>query len=228
MIKHWSFSSSDPSVLSLWLIPPALRPYRPRDLTQSYDIFYFDYDAQTDDATVLIFNENYPITETLFARALLDMRSTEQKRAMEGIARVNGWTVEELIAKPKDWDVAEVLVPYPDGLEPLDQAGMLLDLSQSDYFASRESFEHISDWWTEGPNGIYSADKRFIGAPVFPFTLFDKEDHALILIVNAKSDYADAALRYAEYCIKGMDDVVFSDIDAWESLALEYSTALWQ
>ena len=228
MIKHWSFSALDPSVLSLRLIPPALRPYRPKDLTQSYDIFYFDYDARTDDATVLIFNENYPITETLFARALLDMRSTEQKRAMEGIARVNGWTVEELIAKPKDWDVAEVLVPYPDGLEPLDQAGMLLDLSQSDYFASRESFEHISDWWTEGPNGIYSADKRFIGAPVFPFTLFDKEDHALILIVNAKSDYADAALRYAEYCIKGMDDVMFSDIDAWESLALEYSTELWQ
>ena len=65
-------------------------------------------------------------------------------------------------------------------------------------------------------------------APFVPFTLFDMEDHVLILIVNAKSDYADAALRYAEYCIKGMDDVVFSDIDAWESLALEYSTALWQ
>ena len=64
--------------------------------------------------------------------------------------------------------------------------------------------------------------------PFFPFTLFDKEDHALILIVNAKSDYADAALRYAEFCIKGMDDVVFSDIAAWDSLALEYSTALWQ
>ena len=59
-------------------------------------------------------------------------------------------------------------------------------------------------------SGIYSADKRFIGAPVSPFTLFDKEDHALILIVNAKSDYADAALRYAEYRIKGMDDVVRS------------------
>ena len=114
MIKHWSFSALDPSVLSLRLIPPALRPYRPKDLTQSYDIFYFDYDAQTDDATVLIFNENYPITETLFARALLDMRSTKQKRAMEGIARVSGWTVEELIAKPQDWDIAEVLVPYPD------------------------------------------------------------------------------------------------------------------
>ena len=53
MIKHWSFSSSDPSVLSLWLIPPALRPYRPKDLTQSYDIFYFDYDAQTDDVRLL-------------------------------------------------------------------------------------------------------------------------------------------------------------------------------
>ena len=73
-----------------------------------------------------------------------------------------------------------------------------------------------------------SADKRFIGAPVSPFTLFDKEDHALILIVNAKSDYADAALRYAEYRIKGMDDVIRSDIETWERLALEYSTELWQ
>ena len=64
--------------------------------------------------------------------------------------------------------------------------------------------------------GIYSADKRFIGAPVFPFTLFDKEDHALILIVNAKSDYADAALRYAEYCIKGMEDVYKRQFDVKE------------
>ena len=62
----------------------------------------------------------------------------------------------------------------------------------------------------------------------FCSTLFDKEDHALILIVNAKSDYADAALRYAEYRIKGMDDVIRSDIETWERLALEYSTELWQ
>lgn len=228
MIKHWSFSMADPAVVSLWLIPSSLRPFRPKDLTHSYDIFYFDYDAQTNDATVLIFNEKYPITDTIFARALLDMRSAEQKRAIEGIARVNGWTVEELILNPNDWDTAEVLVPYPNDLEQLDQTGMLADLSQSAYLASRESIDNLSDWY-DGPTGIYSADERFIGVPCFPFTLLNKEDHALVLIVNAKSSYIDAAIDYVEYHIKGMDAVVFSpDEETLMRDCLAYSTALWQ
>lgn len=228
MIKHWSFSMADPTVLSLWLIPSSLRTFRPKDLTQSYDIFFFDYDAQTDDATIVIFNEKYPLTDSIFARALLDMRSPEQKRAMEGIARVHGWTVEELISNPNDWDTAQVLVPYPDGLEQLDQAGMLADLSQGAYLASRESIDNVLDWY-DGPNGIYSADRRFIGVPCFPFTLFDKRDHALVLVVNAKSNYIDAAINYVEYHIKGMDDVVFSpDEETLQQDCLEYSTALWQ
>ena len=115
MIKRWYFSPTDPSVRGLWLVPSSLRTFKPKDLSYSYDLFFFDYDAPSDDATVLLFNEKYPLTDYIFAEALMDMRSAEQKRAMEGIARVNNWSFEKLIANPDDWDTAQIMVSYPDG-----------------------------------------------------------------------------------------------------------------
>lgn len=78
-------------------------------------------------------------------------------------------------------------------------------------------------------NAAKPVDHRFIGVRVAPFTLFDKEDHALLLIVNAKSNNIDAAMNYVEYHVKGMDAVVFSpDEETLMRDCLAYSTALWQ
>ena len=231
MIKRWSFSPTDPSVPCLWLVPSSLRTFKPKDLSYSYSIYFFDYDAQTDDATVLLFNEKYALTDSIFAQALLDMRSAEQKRAMEGIARVNSWTVEKLIENPDDWDTAQIMVSYPNGLEQLDQAGMLLDLSQSPYLASRKSIEKGVGGWDGMPNGIFSADHRMIGVPCLPFMASDnrrKADETQVLIVNAKSNYIDAAIRYVEYNVKGMEIMVtHPDDETLEKNCLEWSTELW-
>ncbi len=231
MIYYEGFSMVDPHVLSLWLVPSSLKTFRPKDLRYSYDIFFFDYDEQTDDATVLLFNQKYSLVDNLFAQALLDMRSAEQKRAMEGIARVNNWTVEKLIANPDDWDTAQIMVSYPDGLEQLDQAGMLLDLSQSPYLASRKSIEKGVGGWDGMPNGIFSADHRMIGVPCYPFDAFDDSrnvDETQVLIVNAKSNYVDAAIRYVEYHIEGEEGMVaFPDEETMEKNCLERSTELW-
>ena len=231
MINYGGFSMIEPSVLSLWLVPSSLKTFKPKDLSYSYDIFFFDYDAQTDDATVLLFNNKYPLVDNIFAQALLDMRSTKQKRAMEGIARVNSWTVEKLIANPDDWDTAQITVPYPNRLEELDQAGLLLDLSQSDYLASRKSVEKTKEreWCLGMPNGIFSTDNRLIGVPCFPWDVWSRTDQAQVLIINAKSKYIDDAIRYVEYHIKGMEDVVFSpDEETSERIRLKYSKKLWE
>lgn len=155
------------------------------------------------------------------------MRSAEQKRAMEGIARVNSRTAEELISNPNDWDTAQIRVSYPDGLAQLDQAGMLLDLSQSSYLASRESIDDSLEWCNGLPNGIFSADNRLIGVPSYPFTIFDEDDKIEVLIINAKSNHIDDAMRYVEYHIKAMEDAVFSpDEETMNKVRLAYSTAL--
>ncbi|MEG1360821.1 MAG: hypothetical protein RSE23_14270 [Clostridia bacterium] len=229
MIYYGGFSMMAPSVLCLWLVPSSLKTFKPKDLRYSYDIFFFDYDEQTDDATVLLFNKKYPVVDGIYAQALLDMRSPEQKRAMEGIARVNSWTAEKLIANPDDWDTAQITVPYPNGLEQLDQAGMLLDLSQSDYLASRKSVEKGVEGWDGLPNGIFSLDNRLIGVPCYPFVVYESHDQVQVLIINAKGSHIEDAIRYVEYHIKGMEDVALTpDDEAFERNCLEYSTALWE
>ncbi|MEG0505231.1 MAG: hypothetical protein RR547_11350 [Raoultibacter sp.] len=232
MIKRWYFSPTDPSVRGLWLASSSLRTFKPKDLSYSYDFFFFDYDAPTDDATVLLFNEKYSLTDSIFAEALMDMRSAEQKRAMEGIARVNSWSFEKLIANPDDWDTAQIMVSYPDGLEQLDQAGILFDLSQSAYLSSRKSIEKGSGGWDGMPNGIFSADHRLIGVPCYPFDNDDnrrKANETKVLIVNAKSNYIDAAIRYVEYNVKGMEvGITYPDDETWAKTCLEWATALWE
>ena len=110
---------------------------------------------------------------------------------------------------------------------------MLLDLSQSTYLASRKSVEEAEggrEWCLGMPNGIFSTDDRFIGVPCLPFDVWSGNDQVQVLIVNAKSNYIDAAIRYVEYHIKGMEDIVFNtdDDETYERVSLEYSTALWQ
>ncbi|MEG1891234.1 MAG: hypothetical protein RR301_07450, partial [Clostridia bacterium] len=182
-----------------------------------------------DDATVLLFNKKYSLVDSIYAQALLDMRSAEQKRSMEGIVRVNGWTAEKLIANPDDWDTAQIMVSYPDGLEQLDQAGMLLDLSQSAYLASRKSIEKGVGGWNGMPNGIFSADHRMVGAPSNPWDEWSGTDQVQVLIINAKSKLIDDAIRYVEHYIKSLEAVVVApeDEEKWKKVAMEYSTALW-
>ncbi|MEG0902189.1 MAG: hypothetical protein RSG96_08715, partial [Clostridia bacterium] len=117
-------------------------------------------------------------------------------------------------------------------LEELDQAGMLLDLSQSDYLASRKSFEAAEggrEWCLGMPNGIFNTDNRLIGVPCHPWDVWSGTDQAQVLIINAKSKYIDDAIRYVEHHIKGMEDIVFSpDEETTDRICLEYSTALWE
>ncbi|MEG0902501.1 MAG: hypothetical protein RSG96_10280, partial [Clostridia bacterium] len=118
---------------------------------------------------------------------------------------------------------------YPNGLEQLDQAGMLLDLSQSDYLASRKSVEKGVEGWDGLPNGIFSLDNRLIGVPCYPFVVYESHDQVQVLIINAKGSHIEDAIRYVEYHIKGMEDVALTpDDEAFERNCLEYSTALWE
>ena len=82
------------------------------------------------------------------------------------------------------------------------------------------------------PNGIFSADHRLIGVPCFPFDNDDnrrKANETQVLIVNAKSNYIDAAIRYVEYNVKGMEvGITYPDDETWAKTCLQWSTELWE
>ena len=192
-----------------YLLPDELAEKLPKkDTPFIYDVHFYDYDAQTDDATLLIAKRQATSEEDRFMEIILDARPADMVRKVEGINHVKFWTVEELLERPEDWDTALLDLPVHSGqsseeLKRLDEAGLLCDLSQDAYLASRtdQTFKYCRML----PRGVFAEDGRMIALPCTTYYDYETDEEEHLLIVNAQSPYIEKALAYGELLAKTVD-----------------------
>lgn len=187
---------------SQWLYPEQVQKLLPDDPIWIYHVYCYDYDPQTDDATLLICHPGtiHDMNDSnLCAEIMLEARTADQIRATEGIARAawTDWTAEELLARPDDWDVASIAIKSEDELNALDQAGLLYDFSNDPYWPARNKL------W-EAPNGIFSSDGRMIAVPYVANGSF-ASDSTLVIVVNARCADLDRAMAYEKHWMKSRE-----------------------
>ncbi|MEG2217835.1 MAG: hypothetical protein RRZ24_11820, partial [Clostridia bacterium] len=143
-----------------WLLPENLSYILNKDPMGVSQVFVYDYDAENDDATLLICQpapqrENAPLP-VRFAVEIMWKRSAETARAVQGIRLIPDsakWAEEDFLTQNEDWDVG--ILRLPTGQQPslLDKAELLYDFSQIDSFASRASVP-MPDYLVNLANGV--------------------------------------------------------------------------
>lgn len=187
---------------SQWLYPEQVQKLLPDDPIWIYHVYCYDYDPQTDDATLLICHPGtiHDMNDSnLCAEIMLEARTADQIRATEGIARAvwTDWTAEELLARPDDWDVASIAIKSEDELNALDQAGLLYDFSNDPYWPARNKL------W-EVPNGLFSADGRMIAVPYAQYAAL-APDSTLVIVVNARCADLSRAMAYEKHWMRSYE-----------------------
>ena len=201
-------SAANVTALYTWLLPDTFSYLK--DPNKLMNVFVYDYNSQTDDATLLICQpvpqrENPPMAR-LFAEEIMWKRSADIARAVQGIRVIPDrakWTEEDFFAYCDEWDVGILRVKEDQLPSILDQTGLLYNFSQIDYFASRPSVDmprHLKDI----PNGIFNANNQMIGIPCIILHVSDP-DAVGMLIVNAKSSAIERSLLFAEHYIRSVD-----------------------
>ena len=194
--------------LHQWLLPEKVQSKLPQHPLNSYPVYCYAYDPQKDEAIFIICNENP--WKKHWATQIIEKRTTEEIRALEGIRRTVDWrayekeelslTAAQLAACPQDWDWAFLRTDkekVPEALEELDASGVLYDFSTDAYWAGRNP-----DWAV--PKGLFSADGRMIAIP-YDTKLHTYENEMNLFVVNAKSPVLSLALEFAEHYIKGYE-----------------------
>jgi len=199
----------DETALHQWCLPEAVQEKLPQHPLYSFAVYCYQYDAQTDEAIFLVCNQKKrPLRATAtWARQMLERRSPEPIRALEGICRKVdcecfgmpelSFTEEDLLAHPDEWDWAFLRTHKDDTLGKLDAAGLLYDFSQDEYWAGRKPE------WKE-PAGIWSADGRMIAIP-YGELIYNGPNEISLFVVNAQSPALPKALAYAKHFLKGAE-----------------------
>ena len=199
-------SPCNETALYQWCLSEAVQAKLPQHELYYYAVYCYSYDGATDEAVFLVCNKKgRPLRATVtWAWQILARRTPEQVRAVEGISRTFDWerfampelsaTQEELIEHPDAWDWAFLRVKQGEKLEKLDQAGLLYDFAQDEYWASR-----APEW--EAPNGLFSDDGRMIAIP-YVDRIYDGAGEMSLFVVNAHSSVLSNALAYAKHYIK--------------------------
>ena len=215
LISKTGYIPDHTQALHQWLLPENLQVLIPTESRFLYSVFVYDYHEQTDEAIFLI-TQPTGRTGYSFAKAIMDRRPAANARATQGIAYVEDqvqygvfdWTVDKLLSMPDDWDVARLTIKDPLELDALDQAGLLYDLSQDAYLASRQNIiphaEEMPGLYFEVPKGLFSQDGRMIALPCRDrgITEGTAED---ILIVNARSQRLDRCMTFLQHLMKSLE-----------------------
>lgn len=200
--------------LHQWMLPDELKALLPDDPLLVYEVYVYDYDCMAGEATLLICQantgkkKNHPRNPDSFAVALLGRRSADIVRAVEGISRIEAtfssrkiepgnlleWPIDELVKRPQDWDVANILIQSESDLAALDEAGLLRDLSQDASWLDRSY-----DWPV--PNGVYAGEGRLIAIPYIPYT-GPAKDGFWVTAVNTRCMDFSKAMAYLTHWIK--------------------------
>ena len=242
LIMSEGYVPLDPIALHQWLLPEGIQRQLPVDPIRMFSVFCYDYDPQEDDATLLICQENFgkkknnPRVPSVFAKPILNRRTAEQARAVEGISRIEAstdeaerresqsqilqWHMEELLQKPEAWDIADVLIHDESELDALDQAGLLYDFSQDEYWLERSI-----DWPV--PNAIFSGDGRLIAVPYKPF-LSQKQGMFRVLIINQQAADIPRTLAYAQHFIRSNEWIYTFDRDSQPKETRKYGYCIYK
>jgi len=195
--------------LEQWAYPKAVQQKLPQDPLYYYCVYCYSYNPNTDEAIFIIRNDKGRPRRWSghAARQLLEQRTPEEIRAVEGLCRKIDWenfgmpeltaTEEELIACPEEWDWAFLRINKDYKLDKLDAAGLLYDFSQEEYWATRNP-----DW--EWPSGVWNEDGKLIAIPYHHF-IYDHEDDISVFVINAKSPVISRALEYGKHYIKSFE-----------------------
>ena len=196
MLINRGGSPQDEAALHQWCLPEAVQEKLPQHPVYSFAVYCYQYDAQTDEAIFLVCNQKKrPLRATAtWARQLLERRSPEQVRALEGLCRKVdcecfgmpelSFTEEDLLSHPGEWDWAFLRTDKGDKLEKLDAAGLLYDFSKDEYWVSRKPE------WKE-PAGLWS----MIAVP-YGELIYNKPKEISLFVVNAQSPALPKALAY--------------------------------
>ena len=103
LIDFYGFAPQDGLAIHHWLLPENLQALLPNDPLMMHYVYVYDYDEQTDDATLMICQNtllrkgdyNRYRSPGGFAGQMLKRRSADSVRSLEGIRRVNTWTKEK-------------------------------------------------------------------------------------------------------------------------------------
>lgn len=199
-------SPDDETAFHQWRLSETIQAKLPQHELYYYAVYCYSYDDATDEAIFLVCNQKgRPLRATVtWAWQILERRTPEQVRAVEGICSTFDWerfampelsaTQDELIEHPDAWDWAFLRVKQGEKLEKLDQAGLLYDFAQDEYWANRASKCKL-------PNGLFSDDGRMIAIP-YVNSIYDGADEMSLFVVNAHSNVLSSALAYAKHYIK--------------------------
>jgi hypothetical protein len=108
-IQHYPFYQHS---LYQWLLPDHLQAKLPQDRLMTYYVYVYDYEAETDDATLLICRAsigNDSRAPNTFAAAMMWKRSATMARRIGGIrllpdlSMLLAWSEEELLAQADEW-----------------------------------------------------------------------------------------------------------------------------
>lgn len=202
LIEKYPVSLSSDIAHYQYRVSEQLRELLPKSKKWNYRVYFYDYDAQNDEAIMLVCNgKQKGFAEYSFTSFILDKRPVEMVRRVEGIRQVLQWTIDDMLAAPNDWDVACITVEKAEELEPLVEAGLLYDFSQQSCFALRQPYQRRDRDWRAIPMGLFSADGKMVAMPYFASYRHQPESYQ-VLLVNAQSAYLDAAISYAEKFIQ--------------------------
>ncbi len=205
LISYIQFATLEPAYRQC-LLPDALVAELPSKNEQwAYRVYPFDYNAQENDATLFIIRSGTVNVQYVGIEAILDSRPADMVRELEGIYRAKYWTIDQLIERSEDWDTAFLDLHVLNGqlpaeLKRLDEAGLLCDLSQNAYLASRtdQTFKNRRML----PKGIFTEDGRMVAVPYKPCYAYKTQEEEHLFLVNQKSVYSDKALDYGELILK--------------------------
>ena len=202
----------DRFALHQWLLPRAVQNMMPEHPLYYYAVYCYAYEYATNEAIFIICNEKDPskyIRYNPWALALLQSRSADQTRAVEGICRTVDWaafempelsfTEEDLIEHARDWDWAILHIHKGYRLEKLDAAGLLYNFSQDEYWTNRNP-----EWKRGDPTMVFSKDGRIIAIPDGESLHNGPNEHS-VFVINAKSQVIQQALAYAKHYIQSYD-----------------------
>lgn len=102
LIEKYPVSLTSDIALHQYRVPENLRELLPKSKKWNYRVLFYDYNAQQDEAMMLVVNgKGKGIVQYALTGLMLENRPAEKIRAIEGLREVTYWTVEDLLAAPQ-------------------------------------------------------------------------------------------------------------------------------
>ena len=211
LLREEGYRPSSSLATLQWLYPDWVQAQLPEHPYLLYEGYCYDFDEATQDVTWLVAKRNPTYNDVRspdrLAGVLINGRSTALERKTQTIARAvwTDWTVDDLLAWPDDWDIANISLASYDDRDKLDQAGLLYDFNHDPFWATRDM-----DWPV--PMGVYSDDGRLIAIPYAQEVPYDpnREPNLYphpyqVVVINSRSVDLELSMAYEKRWIQSYE-----------------------